>query len=666
MPHYIKTGYWALEKNGYKGWLNLEDIIPGGSGGASSVTKAEIDVLISSNALVPGSTYIISGVDVPLYGGTTVILKAATTNELELAGHGIFYNPKYLNSQATPNNGYGIYNSYMFPTITNVVGGAFSNGDTITADNGATATFVALNVLIFLTGDWSLATTIDNGLGVTADITGAVSPSYTIGQDAIWGGKHWTNLTGNVGSFVDKHTLDAVNWQEVPFNSTDYNVEIDVIHYDYIHDMIIRRKDRWDNDVDGNFQVFYEFASPDVFVFGFGNPIKDFQWGNGNEDFNTIDYNSIGVQSNYVKDSYLECINFIGSYLWHNTLTQRSYMYNNITDVNSSISNNTLTSNGRIYDNTLANSSINNILTNNSSIYNNILSNSGIGDNTLTAASIDSNILTIGGILNNTLTSSNISNNTLTSSSSIYNNTLDDNSSITENALSNNSRMANNTLNSSVFSSNVLNDNSKIDNSDVYSSEILNNQLDVSSTIETNTLSAYSKVEDNILSSSQIVNNSINDNSNINFSTLNSSSIGSNVLNSQCVIGGSVLTSSNVVNNTLTNSSTMDSNTLSSNSGIYNNRLDASYINSNTLTISSNIANNTLSSSTFNFSSSGTLTGKTISYIEANYANATFDISAATIIYGDYSKQIFKNSAGVVRLGYYNASDVFTVVNVNA
>ena len=52
--------------------------------------------------------------------------------------------------------------------------------------------------------------------------------------------------------------------------------------------------------------------------------------------------------------------------------------------------------------------------------------------------------------------------------------------------------------------------------------------------------------------------------------------------------------------------------------------------------------------------------------VEANYADAIFDISDASLIYGDYSKQIFKNSAGVTRLGYYNEFDVFTVVNVNA
>jgi hypothetical protein len=345
--------------------VNLEDL------NVIEKTKAEIDTLVGSNNLIPGQLYKITGVDTALYGGTDILIKAATANKLELAGHGIFYNPKYLNSQETPNNGYGIYNSYMFPTITNVAGGAFNNGDTVTADNGATATFVALNVLIFLTGDWSLATTIDNGEGVTADITGAVSPSYSIGQDVIWGGKHWTNTSGDVGIADDKYTLSAADWTVVPFNDVDYNVVADVIHYDYEHDMIIRRKDKWNNDVDGNFQVFTEFASLDGYYYG--NPIKDFQWGNGPEDFNTDDYEYIGVQSNYVKDSYLECINFVGRYLSFNTLTQQSYMFNNITDVYSNIFYNTLTTSNIRY-NKLTDSSIDyNMLTNDSTIGNNTL-----------------------------------------------------------------------------------------------------------------------------------------------------------------------------------------------------------------------------------------------------------------------------------------------------
>jgi hypothetical protein len=549
MPTYIKTGYWDKLSKAPKGYLNL-DLITGG-GGVTSVTKIEFDALVVSNGLTPGAYYLIEGVDAPLYGGTTILIQAATTNTLALAGHGIFYNPKYLNSQDTPNNGYGIWNNYISLTMSDIVG-TFNNGDTVTANNGATATYLVDGFLQWISGDWSLATSIDNGAGATADVSGGVSPSYNIGDDAIWGGKHWTNTSGNVGTATNKYTLSSADWTAVAFNSTDYNVVADVIHYDQSHDMIIRRKDKWNNDVDGNFQVFDEFASPDGY--DYGNPIKDFQWGNGNEDWNTDDYEYIGVQSNLVKDSYLECINFIGGYLWFNTLTNNSHIYNN-----------TLTNNSRIYNNTL---------TNNSRIYNNTLTNSNIYSNTLTDSNIENNTLTDSNIENNTLTSSNIENNTLTNSN-IYSNTL-----------------------------------------------------------------TSSSIYDNTLTSSDINNNTLT-NSNINNNTLTSS------------INNNTLTNSSINNNTLTDSN-IQSNTLI-NSNIY----------SNTLTDSS-IYNNTINDSTFDFSSSGTLTSKTISNIEANYADSNFDISAATIIFGGYSKQMFRNGAGTTRLGYYNASDVFTVVNVNA
>lgn len=66
-------------------------------GGAAIVTKtkAEIDTLISTNALVPLTVYEITGVDIALYGGTTIYLQAINTNTLALDGIGKFYNPKY-------------------------------------------------------------------------------------------------------------------------------------------------------------------------------------------------------------------------------------------------------------------------------------------------------------------------------------------------------------------------------------------------------------------------------------------------------------------------------------------------------------------------------------------------------------------------------------------
>lgn len=39
------------------------------------------------------------------------------------------------------------------------------------------------------------------------------------------------------------------------------------------------------------------------------------------------------------------------------------------------------------------------------------------------------------------------------------------------------------------------------------------------------------------------------------------------------------------------------------------------------------------------------------------------DFTSATLIYGDYNKTIFKNSAGVIKLSYYNGSNVLTIAN---
>jgi len=695
MPTYIKTGYWDKKARAPKEWLDLDLLISqqAGGGGATSVTKIEFDALVLSNGLTPGAYYLIEGVDVPLYGGTTILIQAATTNTLALAGHGIFYNPIYLNSQATPNNGYGIWSNYITLTMSNIVG-TFTSGQTVTADNSATATYLANGFLQWISGDWSLATSIDNGSGATADVTGGVSPSYAIGDDAIWGGKHWTNTSGAVGTADDKYTLSAADWTVVAFNDVNYNVVADVIHYDYEHDMIIRRKDKWNNDVDGNFQVFTEFESPDGS--DFGNPIKDFQWGNGPEDFNTDDYNYIGVQSNYVKDSYFECINFNGASLYVNSLTNGSYIYNNIYDNDSYIQLSAI-NNARIRDNIFVNSNLSdnilnnyssisdNTLTNTSNINNNILNiESSISFNILTSSNIDDNTVTSSNIYNNTLNSSSINSNTVNLSCGIGNNTLTYNSYINNNTLTNSSYIINNTLTNSSIDINTLTNSNIYNNTLTSSSYINNNTLTSSSEINTNTLTNsyigsnsdndtigntlnnYSFINSNILIDSYINGNKLIENDSINSNTLTSSRINKNTLNNGNSITENTLTvDSKIDNNILIYFSQINANILNGNSYISNNTVNDSAISDNTLS-NTVIAGNILYSSVFYFLTSGTLTSKTIAYIEANFANATFDISAATIIYGSYSKQMFKNSAGTTRLGYYNGSDVFTVVNVNA
>ena len=621
--------------------------------GILNITYNQLIASIAASTLKPGALYKITGVDSDLYGGTDILIKAATNNTLELTGHGIFYNPKYINSQATPNNGYGIWSNYITLEMSNIVG-TFNQGNTVVADNSATATYLANGFLEWISGDWSTAISIDNGQGATADVSGGVSPSYAIGEDVIWGGKHWTNTSGNVGTQENKYTLSSADWTVVPFNSTDYNVVADVIHYDYTHDMIIRRKDKWNNDVDGNFQIFTEFAEPDGY--DYGNPIKDFQWGNGPEDFNTNDYYYIGVQSNYVKDSYLECINFIGSYLWFNTLTQQSYMWNNKSSTNSQINNNTLTNSYFNY-NTLTNSYINSNTLTSSYIYSNTLTSSYINSNTLTSSYIYSNTLNANSSINsNTLTNSQISGNTLTSSN-IYSNTLTS-SNINSNTLTN-SNIYSNTLTNSYFNYNTLT-NSQISGNTLTNSQISGNTL-TSSNIYSNTLT-NSSISGNTLTNSQIYSNTLTANSSISGNTLTNSQINNNTLTSSYIYSNTLTANSSISGNTLTNSY-INSNTLT-NSQINNNTLTSSYIYSNTLT-SGQIYSNTLISSGFDFSTS-VPTERTIRFIEANNSNATIDLEGATIIFENYSKKMFKNSEGVIRLGYYDGTDVFTVVNVNS
>lgn len=99
----------------------------------SSNTKAEIATLISTNGLIPGKNYKITGVDIPLYGGTDIILTAVTNNQLSLQGAGIFYDPIY--NPAIVNQGV-FTNSGSF--VASGIVGTFNTREAITANTGGT------------------------------------------------------------------------------------------------------------------------------------------------------------------------------------------------------------------------------------------------------------------------------------------------------------------------------------------------------------------------------------------------------------------------------------------------------------------------------------------------------------------------------------------------
>ena len=427
--------------------------------GVIEITRTEAETLQATASFVPGATYVITDADVNLYGGTEITLTAITPSELSLQGSGKFYCPKYDLTKP----GYGIWTKYMEGTFSSITG-IFTKGETVTAQNGATAKYLAEGFLEWISGDWSTETLIQGqtSLAIT-NISGFVSPSYSVGQIVHWGGKSWTNVNGNIGSSIDKYTLDA-EWAEITFNETDYNVYIDEIHYDFGNDMIIYRKDRYNNVVSGCHQVFVEFE----YGYGFGNPIKDFQWGCAQDDFNTNDYLYIGIQGNQVIDSYMETLNTLAGYIWFNKLSQFSYIQNNTLSSNSffnlnTLSNsyfqsNTLSGNSYFQLNTLSNYSYFNLNTlSNSSFQSNTLSgNSYFNLNTLSNSSFQSNTLSNYSYFNlNTLSNSSFQSNTLSNYSYFNLNTLS-NSYFQLNTLSNNSYFYANTLSNSSFQSNTL------------------------------------------------------------------------------------------------------------------------------------------------------------------------------------------------------------------
>ena len=130
---------------------------------AFTKTKAEIDALIAGGDLVAGALYEITGVHPTLYddgttSGTTVYLRAISGSELEVQGMGKFYNPKYNQSV----NGLGIWDNKMYGTLTSIVGQFdYINKEGVTANNGATGLMLAQGMIQWVSGNWSVATSIE-------------------------------------------------------------------------------------------------------------------------------------------------------------------------------------------------------------------------------------------------------------------------------------------------------------------------------------------------------------------------------------------------------------------------------------------------------------------------------------------------------------------------
>jgi hypothetical protein len=446
------------------GWIQID--AAGGSGELIVIkTLSEAQDLVTNSTLVPGQLYMITGVDSQLYGGTDILIRAIETNEFDTCGDGIFYNPIYNKSLNT----YGVWNMFITMSWTNTGEINFEMGNLITSNNGATGNYILPGVLEYLSGDWSIATTVStppdrHGRQATADVNTIVYSTYNIGDTVIWGGKVWQNVNGNLGSAISKYQLDS-EWTEVSVSTPGfYQKVVCPIEYDFTNDIIIYRKEiesgnevRTTLTTNLELEVFQGTNDPI-------NPIKDFQWGN------PIDNPAgKGVSGNSIINSHFDCLNAIGTDI-ENNLIRESYVGNYI-------GNNNIFLMSRIANNKLT---IHSSLINNYFVASDFEFNSVIGDvkqNEFKGAGIISNIINGGSLIQNSVISGAIISNHLSNTSFINGNIFINGGIIYNNYLVNNSSIINNILTSGNITGNILSADASIANNAVNNFSILNNNL---------------------------------------------------------------------------------------------------------------------------------------------------------------------------------------------
>jgi hypothetical protein len=305
-------------------------------------TFTEAQSLVSSNSLVKGAIYKISGFykdkissDYPLtfYNdgnnlGTTIYLTALTGNTFSREGWGEFYNPIYYSYDDYENiDGTGLY------------------------------------------GIWD---------GDNPD-AGEI-PDYAEDQVVFWGGYAWNNLTGDVGTADDVLNLDSTNWEKIPYsNTTYYQKVIDYIEADFTEDVVLRRVDRL-NNIDVLFSATLHYDKGFVY-----HPISVMCWGNS-------DFLNLRLTDIQINDSYCEFINFKGFRNYSNKLDFFGIIEKNYFGIQSVIHSNIITKNySGIFENTIKYSQIStNTIDNSSSISFNIMYESNIFFNNLNIGNISS------------------------------------------------------------------------------------------------------------------------------------------------------------------------------------------------------------------------------------------------------------------------------------
>jgi hypothetical protein len=268
---------------------NLGDILPVG-GGMVTITREEIQTLVESGSLTPGTYYKITnaasqsfldnngfswsgyGNEIQI-GGTIIILQATSEKTLSKEGVGLFYVPNYENPNqptAPPDYNYLTWDNthrlYFYDINGRLPVGAgvtlYSN-ETTTSTNatleggleGTTDGYVTLrlnshNDTFFQNPDNLIGLEIQYG-GISGSYDGYdYTSSYTPGDCVIFGGRVWQNLSGSIGWREGGNqwptnvlNLNPEDWQVVPFDEVSYTLQSHKIEYDFEHDNISYRSD---------------------------------------------------------------------------------------------------------------------------------------------------------------------------------------------------------------------------------------------------------------------------------------------------------------------------------------------------------------------------------------------------------------------------------------
>ena len=236
--------------------------------------------------LSPGTLYYLVGADDNhglVDGGVDIIVQATSTGSYNPRGVGKFYNPKYDKSVL----GNNIWSPYVRFYLTNL-SGSFQGGEYVTNNNGNDG-YVVHNKQFFYDGGWQYIVPDDytqwsGSLSITGSYSNATAeilldpdplieiPTFTSGSSkVVWGGKMWINKTGNVGWSPYLYILNEDDWDEIPYNETDYNVVWDEIEYDVENDFITMRKDRAGNIVEQSFSQWNWMEERSLPLFPWGN-----------------------------------------------------------------------------------------------------------------------------------------------------------------------------------------------------------------------------------------------------------------------------------------------------------------------------------------------------------------------------------------------------------